>query len=116
MTWHEFQSLLESEDEKLSWGEVETLTMADADLLRLHERTKVELDGVIRRFSQSREWPEMDPQVKLMLRYRVKFALDLVSAISVQGHVPGHLPSEGPDSDLIQALLVQAWDDSTRQS
>jgi hypothetical protein len=121
MDWGHLADLMHSEMSKLLQQEIcslRSLAMRIEELPRalasLETRAGPKLDRAVHEYAEHGHWPDLLPEEKTLLYYRLEFAYMTASLLATaQGHSGRHL-FEDPsgnfgDGELIEWLLVGSW-------
>jgi len=113
MTWFEIGRLLQAQLPGLHGNQILFLSLSwekAPGVFAHHEDTASELlDAAAREFARTKQWPELSPDLKIFLFYRLRYACDLASALS-EADSESMFPTAGTtDEQKLTWLLVEAW-------
>ena len=120
MTWTELTKILGAEYRKLRPGKVsaaESYLGRVNSLARAERQNSPRLDGLIRSYIQTREWPALHPNDLFFLRERIRFACEYSGMASISlRHPRGLLGTPTPrgeeDNAILEFLLIDQWNRS----
>jgi hypothetical protein len=113
MTWRELSDFLHLQRRSVAprpISEFARIGEKAADTFaRLEKATRGSLDGAVRGFAKSKNWPAPSDEQTVMLYFRLSYGVDLAQALS--SCTTGLFPTlESRDWEMIQWALNEAWD------